>query len=81
MLVFAGTKQVVNGILYDMILAVAISPCRNPFTMADPSEAEPAGDPCEKNFRVAETQPIHVRVLRRPVEKDPYIVTFDQDVF
>jgi len=79
--IVAGTKQVVNGVIYDLQLAVAISPCRNPYTMADPSAAEPAGDPCEKNFRVAETQPLHTRVLARPQETDPFVVTFDQDVF
>ncbi|KAA0145991.1 hypothetical protein FNF27_06880 [Cafeteria roenbergensis] len=76
-----GTKQVVNGVIYDLQLAVAISPCRNPYTMADPSAAEPKGDPCEKNYRVAETQPMHARVLLRPQEADPYLVTFDQDMF
>ena len=79
--VLAGTKQVVNGVIYDLQLAVAISPCRNPYTMADPSAAEPKGDPCEKNYRVAETQPMHARVLLRPQEADPYLVTFDQDMF
>lgn len=77
----AGTKQVVNGIIYDLHLAIAISPCRNKYTMADPAEAEPEGDPCEQNFRVAETQPLHTRVWQRPVKEDPFVVTFDQDIF
>ena len=80
-LCFAGTKQVVNGVIYDLQLAIAISPCRNKYTMADPAEAEPEGDPCEQNYRVAETQPLHVRVLQQPAQDKPLIVTFDQDIF
>jgi hypothetical protein len=70
-------KQVVNGMMYDMNLAVAISPCRNKYTMADPKGAEPEGHPCEKNYRVGNVQPVHTRVLVTPGQKNPYTVTFD----
>lgn len=77
----AGSKQVVNGVLYDLHLAVAITPCRNPHTLANADLAEPAGHPCEKDYRVANTQPLHARVLAQPSKEAPFIVTFDDDIF